>query len=113
MAGRLGSTFPREGVQWWIELMASTATSTLAGFSAAIANVDITAELAAIKCPTLVITTEGSALGTVDQTRAWQRLIPDSRLLVLPGDSYHVAASDGDRCAQETIAFIRRVALSV
>lgn len=110
MAGRLGSAFPREGVEWWIELMAATATSTLAGFNASIANVDISAELPAIRCPTLVITTEGSALGTVDQTRAWQGLIPNSRLLVLPGDSYHVAASDADRCAQETLAFIRRVA---
>ena len=90
--------------------MAATATSTLAGFNASIANVDISAELPAIRCPTLVITTEGSALGTVDQTRAWQGLIPNSRLLVLPGDSYHVAASDADRCAQETLAFIRRVA---
>ncbi len=112
MAGRLGSAFPPEGVQWWIELMSGTAVSTLAGFSASIANVDITSDLARIRCPTLVITTEGSALGTVDQTRAWQQLIPSSRLLVLPGDSYHVAASDADRCARETLAFVRQAALS-
>ena len=59
-----------------------------------------------IVCPTLVITTEGSALGSVDETAAWQRQIPDSTLLVLPGNSYHVAASDADRCARETLAFI-------
>ena len=29
-------------------------------------------------------------------------------LLVLPGDSYHVAASDADQCAQATRDFIRR-----
>jgi pimeloyl-ACP methyl ester carboxylesterase len=113
MAGRLGSAFAPEGVQWWIELMSRTATSTLAGFSASIANVDISSDLPAIKCPTLVITTEGSALGTVEETRAWQRLIPGSRLLVLPGDSYHVAASDADRCARETLEFIRQAAPQV
>lgn len=107
MAGRLGSSFPAEGVQWWIELMGRTALSTLAGFTETIADVDISADLPAIRCPTLVITTEGSALGTVEQTRAWQQRISNSRLLVLPGDSYHVAASDADRCARETLEFLR------
>jgi pimeloyl-ACP methyl ester carboxylesterase len=107
MAGRLGSAFPAAGVQWWIELMGRTATSTLAGFTERIADVDISADLPAIRCPTLVITTEGSALGTVEETRAWQRLIPRSRLVVLPGNSYHVAASHAGRCAQETLAFLR------
>ena len=46
--------------------------------------------LAWIKCPTLVVTTEESGLGTVERTREWQQQIADSRLLVLPGKSYHV-----------------------
>ena len=49
-----------------------------------------------------------SAAG-VQEVRAWQRMIPRSELVVLPGNSYHVAASDADRCAQETLAFIARV----
>ena len=56
----------------------------------------------------VVITTEGSGLASVEETRAWQIKIPRSRLLVLPGDSYHVAASDADRCARETLDFITR-----
>jgi pimeloyl-ACP methyl ester carboxylesterase len=107
MAGRLGSKFPAAGVEWWTKMMGRTAVSTQVGFIATIPSVDISADLPAITCPTLVITTEGSALGSVQQTRAWQQTIPQSRLLVLPGDSYHVAASDADRCAQETLAFIR------
>jgi pimeloyl-ACP methyl ester carboxylesterase len=69
---------------------------------------DITADLPRIQCPTLVITTEGSALGSVEATRAWQEMIPRSELLVLPGDSYHVAASDAERCAEATLDFIAR-----
>ena len=38
--------------------------------------------------------------------RKWQETIPNSRLLVLPGDSYHVAASDADTCARETLKFM-------
>jgi 3-oxoadipate enol-lactonase len=108
MTGRLGSRFPPEGLEWWIRFMGRTTVSTQVGFMPTIADADITDALPKIRCPTLVITTEGSALGTVEDVRAWQRMIPRSELLVLPGNSYHVAASDADRCAVETLAFIRR-----
>jgi hypothetical protein len=42
----------------------------------------------------------------VDETRAWQPPIPDSGLLVLPGDADHVAASHAAQCVQATLAFI-------
>jgi len=87
-------------------LMGSTPASSQIGFIQTIPTTDITADLPRIKCPTLVITTTGSALGSVDETRTWQEMIPRSTLLVIPTDSYHVAASDPDRCAQETRDFI-------
>jgi len=108
MAGRLGSTFPPEGVAWWTAFMGRTALSTQIGFMKTIACADIRSDVPRIACPTLVITTEGSGLATVDETRAWQQQIPDSELLVLPGDSFHVAASDAERCAQATLQFIER-----
>jgi pimeloyl-ACP methyl ester carboxylesterase len=73
-----------------------------------IAAADITADLPNIACPTLVIVTEQSALGSVDETRAWQQQIPDSELLVLAGNSYHVAATHADRAAEATLAFLAR-----
>lgn len=108
MSGRLGSNFPPEGTQWWTEFMCKTAVSTLVGFNLGVNYADISADLPRITCPTLVITTEGSGLGSVEQTRAWQQKIPRSTLLVLPGDSYHPAASDAERCAKATIDFIVR-----
>jgi pimeloyl-ACP methyl ester carboxylesterase len=69
---------------------------------------DVSADLPRIQCPTLVITTERSALGSVESTRAWQETIPKSELVVLPGDSYHVAATDPDLCAEATLKFITR-----
>jgi 3-oxoadipate enol-lactonase len=110
MAGRLGDEFPAEGIEWWTQFMARTALSTEIGFNAAINYSDIRADIANIRCPTLVITTEGSGLASVEETRAWQEQIADSRLLVLPGNSYHVAASHPERCAQATLAFIDEVA---
>jgi len=108
MVGRLGSTFPAEGVEWWIEFMGRTAVSTQIGFMKTIACADIRADLAKIGCPTFVITTDGSGLASVEETRVWQQQIPNSSLLVLPGDSYHVAASHAERCAAATLDFIAR-----
>ncbi|HTC11732.1 MAG TPA: alpha/beta hydrolase [Acetobacteraceae bacterium] len=106
MGGRLGSALPREGVAWWTQFMGGTSLSTQLGFMATIACADIRADLPKIACPTLVITTENSGLGSVADTRAWQQQIPNSELVVLPGNSYHVAVTHADRAAAATLAFI-------
>jgi 3-oxoadipate enol-lactonase len=49
-------------------------------------------------------------LGSTSEVEAWQRRITDSRLEVLPGDSYHVAASDPDACAELVAAFLAKQA---
>jgi pimeloyl-ACP methyl ester carboxylesterase len=108
MAGRLGDAFPPEGVEWWTKFMGRTAVSTLIGFNKHINYADIRADLPKIRCPTLVIVTEESGLGSVERTRAWQQTIPDSELLVVPGNSYHVAATHAEQCAAATMDFIER-----
>ena len=108
MTSRLGDRFPAAGAQWWTSFMARTAVSTQVGFMGTIACADIRADVPRIACPTLVITTEGSGLASVEETRAWQTLIPRSEMLVLPGNSFHAAASDAERCAEATLDFIAR-----
>ena len=110
MGARLGSKFPAEGVEWWIKFMGRTAVSSQVGFMPAIPCADIRADLTRIACPTLVLTTTENGHSSVETTRAWQRMIPDSTLVVLPGDSYHSAASDPERCAHEMLEFISRQA---
>ena len=46
--------------------------------------------------------------GFNDETRAWQQQIPDSELVVLPGNSYHVAATHADPAARATLDFLAR-----
>ena len=108
MAGRLGDRFPAEGVEWWIKFMGRTPVSSIVGFNAAINYSDIRDDLPKIACPTLVITTDESGLASVEETRGWQRTIRNSELLVVPGNSFHVAASDAERCARATLEFIER-----
>jgi 3-oxoadipate enol-lactonase len=106
MAGRLGATFPPEGVEWWAKYMGRTSAESQIGFISTIACVDITADVPRIQCPTLVITTAESGLASVEENRAWQQMIPDSRMIVLPGNSYHAAVTDAEACARATIEFI-------
>jgi pimeloyl-ACP methyl ester carboxylesterase len=88
--------------------MGRTPLSTLVGFNASINYSDIRADIPKIACPTLVITTDESGLASVEETRAWQRTIPGSELLVIPGNSYHVAASEPEGCATATLDFLAR-----
>ncbi len=106
MGSRLGSAFPAEGQAWWTQYMSRTSAESEIGFFRGVNTADITADLPRIACPTLVITTEGSGLASVEETRAWQQRIPDSRLVVLPGDSFHVAVTDPERCAAVTLDFL-------
>jgi pimeloyl-ACP methyl ester carboxylesterase len=108
MANRLGGRFPAEGVAWWTGFMARTALSTVVGFQRDMAYVDISADILKIRCPTLVITTEESGLASVAENRGWQQKIAGSELLVVPGNSYHVAASDPDACVDAMLDFIER-----
>jgi 3-oxoadipate enol-lactonase len=106
MAARLGTSFPPEGVEWWIRYMGRTSVETQIGWISKMACADITEDVRRIKCPTLVITTEESGLATIEENRAWQEQIPNSRLLVLPGNSYHAAVTDAKACARATLDFI-------
>jgi len=108
MGARLGSAFPKAGVEWWIKFMARTSIASEAGFAATINFSDITEDVVRIACPMLVITTQESGLASVAETRAWQEKVPHSELVVLPGDSFHAAATDPDACARALLEFVRR-----
>ena len=69
-------------------------------------TLDVRPGLSKIQCPTLVITTTGSGLGTVQDTESWCELIKTSTMLVLEDDSYHVAAVKVEESAQATLRFV-------
>jgi len=107
MSGRLGADFPADGAEWWIKLMGRTALSTQLGFLSSVPKVDVTPDLPNIRCPTLVLTTQGNPLYPLEKVRGWQSRIPRSELQQVPGDSYHVAATAAAQCAAATLRFIR------
>ncbi|HAA92762.1 MAG TPA: hypothetical protein DCS82_02170 [Rhodospirillaceae bacterium] len=98
---------PQEAVDFWIELMASTAPSTAMGFMKNVSKIDVTGDLPNLKCPTLVITVD-SPKRPIEDTRRWQATIPSSELVVLDSDSYHLAVTEADECASLTARFIEK-----
>jgi pimeloyl-ACP methyl ester carboxylesterase len=110
MGRRLGSVFPPEGVEWWIQYMGRTPAPSLAGFLSRIAWADISADIPRIACPTLIIMGKHeSSARSVENTRRWQQQIRNSTLLVVPNtDSYHIAASNVEFCAGATLEFLLR-----
>lgn len=71
MPGRLGSTCRPEMMEGWAQLMGRTPLSTQLGFIQSVPAIDVRPDLVSIKCPTLVVTTDGTGLGSVDSIRAW------------------------------------------
>ena len=109
MAARLGAYLPPEAVEWWIRYMGAASRDSQIAYAQHLACADIRAYLPRIACPTLVITTAESGLATVEANAAWQREIPDSRLVVLPGNSYHAAVTHVRDCCDAVVRFIDEV----
>jgi len=60
-----------------------------------------------IKSPTLIIKADRSALQSVEKVKQYQALIPNSRLVVLYSDAYHLAVANPDDCVSNVLSFIK------
>jgi pimeloyl-ACP methyl ester carboxylesterase len=111
MAGRLGSRASAQEIDYWIHnIQGQTPLSTLQGYLRWVPGLDIRDEVQQIKCPSLVITTIGSGLRTVDSVKAWQQKLAQSELMVIDGDAWHAAGAYPDICAQAAVEFLARAA---
>ena len=54
------------------------------------------------------MTADRSNLQSVEAVRQYQALIPNSRLVVLRSDAYHIAAANADECVTNVLAFIKQ-----
>jgi pimeloyl-ACP methyl ester carboxylesterase len=104
---RLGSAAPKEMVDYWENMFRTAPEIPTKGLRNAVTDLAKDGVLQRIKAPTLVMTADRSKMQTVEQTREYQRLIPNSRLVVLQGDGYHIAASNADECVSNVLAFIK------
>ena len=109
MRARLGSAAPEAQIRWWTELMGGTSERAALGASSALVKMDLDDRLPLIAAPTLIVTTQESGLQSVEAVRRYAARIPNARVIVVDGDSYHIAAVEPATCAQHALAFMAQV----
>jgi 3-oxoadipate enol-lactonase len=107
MRARLGSTASPEQMKWWAdELMGKSNPRAAFGASTARIDMDLDETLSRITAPTLIVTTQESGLQSVAAVERYARRIANARVIVLPGDSFHIAAVEPELCAQHALEFM-------
>jgi len=106
---RLGSNASKEMIAYWNTLFNRPDREGVKGLSKSLSNFDLAKEgvLQRITAPTLVITADRSKMHSVEKARAYQVQIPNSRLVVIRSDAYHIAAANADECVTHTLAFLK------
>jgi len=106
---RLGSHAPKEMVDYWNMMFANAPEAGKKGVDGVLSKFDLARDgvLQRIRSPALIMTADKSALQSVEKVRQYQRLIPNSRLVVINSDAYHIAAANPDECVSNVLAFIR------
>ena len=76
------------------------------GYLRWVPGMDIRADVAKIECPTLIFSTTGSGLRSVDSYKEWTSTIRNAKLIVLDSDAWHAAGALPDVCATSAKEFI-------
>jgi non-heme chloroperoxidase len=96
---------------WTIQQFVNTPPAILIATNKAFAYADYRNELREIEVPTLVIHGDADGGGTpLENGRRTAALIPDSRLVVIPGAGHGVYASQAERYNSELLAFLSSLA---
>ena len=116
--GRMGKALTPAAMEWWTHYMGQAPASTVKACFRMLPGLSEPARLEKIACPTQVIVAvlpddkpdATSQRQPVADVARWQSRIPGSRLVELEADSYHIAATHPDACAQMTRQFIGALA---
>jgi len=104
---RLGSAASKEEMEYFDKLRDGTSSETRRGIGTVLSSFNLDNLLPKITARTLIITSDRSALQSVETVLRYQPKIPNSRLLVLTSDAYHVAVEHADECVTNVLAFIQ------
>ena len=104
---RLGSAATKEEIAYFDKLRDSTSPETRRGIGTIISTINLDNLLPKITARTLIITSDRSALQSVETVLRYQPKIPNSRLLVLTSDAYHVAVANAEECVTNVLGFIQ------
>ena len=103
---RLGSAATKEEMAYFDRLKDETSAETRRGIGSMLSAFNLESLLPKIAARTLIITSDRSALQSVETVLRYQPKIPNSRLLVLTSDAYHVAVANADECVTNVLSFM-------
>jgi 3-oxoadipate enol-lactonase len=106
---RLGSGASKEMVEYWENMFSTASEITSKGLLTAVYGSDFVRDgvVQRIKAPTLLMTADRGQAQSVERARQYQALIPNSQLVVVRSDAYHIAAAAPDECVANVLAFIK------
>jgi pimeloyl-ACP methyl ester carboxylesterase len=104
---RLGSAASKEEIAYFDKLKNDTSPATRRDIQKVLSAISFDNLLPRITARTLIITSDRSALQSVETVVRYQTKIPNSRLLVLTSDAYHVAVANADECVTNVLAFMK------
>jgi 3-oxoadipate enol-lactonase len=107
---RLGSAASREEIAYFDKMRDDMRPETKRQMEILLSAIDVENLLPQITAPTLIITSDQSALQSVETVLRYQTKIPNSRLLVLTSDAYHVAVANANECVTNVLAFYEQAA---
>ena len=108
---RLGSAASKEEMDYFDKLRDATSPETRRGIGTMISAINLDNLLPKITARTLIITSDRSALQSVETVLRYQTKIPNSRLLVLTSDAYHVAVANANECVTNVLVFMQETKL--
>jgi 3-oxoadipate enol-lactonase len=114
MPGRMADNLTPAAYQWWIDLMGEARAATVIHCFRMLPGIKEAPHPERVLCPTLFLAAEGEGFvsGRFDQRPSasaiatLQRKVPNSVLQTVPANSYHIAATHPDACAEKVAAFI-------
>jgi len=114
MRGRLGSQVSQQEIDWWVQcVQGQTSKASLLGYLSWIPSLDIKESIQRITPPSLVITTTGSGLRSVESVKAWHATMNNSTLSIIEGDAWHAAGAYPDLCTSICLDFMDKHASKV
>lgn len=104
---RLGSAASKEEIAYFDKLRNETNPDTRRDIAKLLTVINLDELLPRITARTLIITSDRSALQSVETVLRYQPKIPNSRLLVLASDAYHVAVANADECVTNALSLMQ------
>jgi 3-oxoadipate enol-lactonase len=94
--------------EWYIQQMSQTSPRVVLETLAYLATQDLSPILPKIETPTLILVAENSVANDPSRTEGMARLMPNARLIEIPGTSGYVQHSAPERCVAAWQEFVGR-----